>query len=151
VNNSISKMQKNLGLFLLIGAIGFYFYRRAATTQNIKPVLRKITFGGTLIQPKIFVTLGIQNPTEDTPTINSVVGEILANGKLIANVNNFTKIKIGANSETAYSITAEPQSIGIITEILRMIKDKSLKQKFTFNGTINIGGNSFPINFDYSV
>jgi len=55
VNNSISKMQKNLGLFLLIGAIGFYFYRRAASTQNIKPVLRKITFGGTLIQPKIFV------------------------------------------------------------------------------------------------
>lgn len=144
-------MQKNLGLFLLIGAIGFYFYRRAASSQNIKPVLRKISFGGSVFQPKIFVTLGIQNPTEDQPTINSVVGEILANGKLIANVNNFTKIKIGPNAETAYVVTAEPQSIGVVTEILRMIREKSLRQKFTFNGVINIGGNSFPINFDYSV
>ena len=142
---------KKLGVYLLIGAVGLYIYSRINAGKNIKAVLKKISFGGNLLSPKILISLGIQNPTSTGATVESFTGEIYSGDKLIADVSSFDKIKINPNSETVFLVTAVPQSVNIVKEIVRMVKSKSTQNKFRLVGSLNVGGNTLPVDFNYSI
>ena len=89
-------------LVVVGGAAALYFISRGSVAKNFKTVLRKVKIGGKILQPKIFLTFGIQNPSGGSATIRSLIGDVLINGNKVANVSSFTSIKIEPNAETLY-------------------------------------------------
>ena len=142
---------KKFGAFLLIGAIGLYLYSRLGQAKNIKAVLLKISFGGNWLSPKIFVTLGIQNPNSQSVTVNSFTGELYSGNTAIADISSFEKTTIGANSETAYTITAVPRSVSVLTEIVKAITKNKISKTFNLKGALNVNNTTYPLNFNYNM
>ena len=142
---------KKIGVFLLIGAVGLYLFSRINAGTNIKAVLKKISFGGNLLSPKILISLGIQNPTSTGANVNSFTGEIYSGDKLIADVSSFEKIRINPNSETVFLVTAVPQSVNVVKEVIRMVKTRAKQNQFRLVGSLNVDGNTLPIDFNYAI
>lgn len=136
---------KKIGIILLIGAVGYYFYRKVGASKNIKAILRGVKFGGNFLSPKIYVQLGIQNPTSVTVKINSFVGKLTSNNKTIADISSFQKLDIPGNSESLLNIQLEPFAIGIFSEIKRLIKTGVTLPKFTLEGSLNVDNTTYPV------
>lgn len=142
---------KKFGVVLLIGAVGLYLFSRINAGKNIKAVLKKINFGGSLLSPKILITLGIQNPTSTGANVQSFTGEIYSEDKLIADISSFEKIRINPNSETIFVVTAIPQSVNIVKELIRVVKTRAKQNTFRLVGALNVDGNTLPIDFNYAL
>ena len=145
-------MKKNTGIFLALGAaaIAFFYFQRFKKIKNIKAIIRGINFGGSILKPKIFIKLGIQNATSNAGTINSIVGNLYAQNKLIANISSFERVRIEPNAETVIQITAEPALTGIVQNVISSLKDKFTGVKIKFDGSINVEGNNLPISANYT-
>lgn len=144
---------KKLPIFLVLGlgVVGWYIWSRGSAIKNIKGVLRKVSFGGGLLKPKIYLTFGIQNASSGSAVIKSLVGGLYSNNKMIADVSSFTITQISPNSETLYQVTAEPIAFGVVSQIIDYVKGKEKKVNFSFDGNLNVDGNTFPIKTSYSI
>jgi hypothetical protein len=134
--------------WLIIGGvvIGIYLLSRRRLASNVKVIFRGVNFTGGIKRPTFNLMFGIQNPTNQTAKLESLVGQVEANGKVIADVQSFDVINIGANAETAYKVTAKPQGLNIAQSLLTFIKAKGRGAvKFNFTGTANVDGINIPL------
>ena len=139
-------MMRNFVLpILAIGAIAFIALRRGSFAKNLQYTFRSIALRGKLFSPKIVVTIGIQNPSNQTATIKSIVAKMLWNGAEFANLTTFQTLKILPNSETPLSITAEPSVLGLYDTIKSLIKGGLKNGKLEINGTANIDNLQVPL------
>lgn len=133
---------------LYIGAAiaAIYFWGKSRLGNNVKVIFRGISFTGGLIKPRLNLRFGVQNPTDTTAEIRSIVGNVEINGQTVADVSSFIQLKIAANSETIVPIVADPSAIGIVSQIWKYLQ-ASARDKVTvkFNGTANIDGVNIPI------
>ena len=98
------------------------------------------------MRPQIQLKFGIQNPTNQSAEIRSIVGQVEANGKTIADVSNFVALKIEPNSETLLPIKADPAAYGIASNIFSLFgKDRPKQLDVRFTGTANVDGVNIPI------
>lgn len=134
-----------------IGVAAWYLISRTNVAKNFKTVLRKVKIGGKILSPKFYLTFGIQNPTSGSANIRSIMGSVLLNGNVIADVSSFTLVKIQPFSESMYQVTVEPQKFGILSEVKSIIKEGIKSVNIEFNGTLNVDGNSFPIKTSYRI
>jgi hypothetical protein len=138
--------------FILIGGLAAWFLiSKRSLSNNIKFVFRKIKFGGKLLQPKVFITLGAQNPTNTGATIKSIVASVNYNGKTFADVSSFLTQRINPGSESNIVLIAEPQIVGIFGTIREMIRSGKIKGNFEITGTANIDGINFPLQISQSI
>ena len=144
---------KKFSWLLLAGAgvVAWYFMSRGSLAKSVKAVLRKVSFSGGLLKPKINLTFGIQNASSGSATIRSLVGGVYSNGKLIADVSSFTTVKIEPNSEARYMITAEPVATGLVSQVIDYVKGKEKNVNLSFQGQLNVDGNTIPIKTSYSL
>lgn len=120
-------------------------------SQNIKFVIRRISFGGTFLQPKIFITLAAQNPTNAGATVKSIVASINYKGNTFADVSSFQVQNIRPQSENMIVLTAQPSAIGIFSTVRNIIQDKKFVNDIAIVGTANIDGVNVPINLQYGI
>lgn len=99
------------------GLLAWYFLGKKTFARASKILFRGIKFTGTGLKRKLQLNFGIQNPTNNRSTINSITGSVSVNGKEIANFSNFTPIQIKPNQETNLPLTAS-LSQGIISLLL---------------------------------
>jgi hypothetical protein len=137
---------------LLIGGIAaIYFLRMGVMGQNISFIFRNIKIkGGTIIQPNVIVTLGVQNPTNTSAVIRSVTGRLIYEGKTFATFSNFTQSTIKGNSETVLDITAIPNFSGVIDVINNVIVNRRNGAEIKIIGTANVNNIVIPINSSFS-
>jgi hypothetical protein len=143
---------KKIFPFLIIGGLAAWFFISARNlSQNIKFVIRRISFGGTFLQPKIFITLAAQNPTNAGATVKSIVASINYKGNTFADVSSFQVQNIRPQSENMIVLTAQPSAIGIFSTVRNIIQDKKFVNDIAIVGTANIDGVNVPINLQYGI
>jgi hypothetical protein len=131
-------------LIIVAGIAALYFLGKSRLTK-LKIIFRGFKITGGIFKPKFNLKFGLQNPTTETANLNSIVGEVIANGKIIANVSNFTPLKIQANKETELNIVAEPIAISIAKTVIDFIKNKN-KLIVEFKGSANVDNIVYPLN-----
>lgn len=141
---------RNLLLVAIAGIGGWYFYQKFQLSKRLKVVFKKISLsGGSLLSPKINVEFGVQNPTNASTTIKSIVGTLTVGSKDVADINSFQKVTITPNSETKISINAQLRTTSILQKLIDIITGKDKKVIVRFVGTVNAEGFSVPVNADY--
>ena len=141
---------RNILLIGLLGLGGWYYLRRLNLSKRIKIVFRGVSLsGGDLLRPRVNLSLGVQNPTNVTTSINSIVGTVSVNGKPLADVSDFKKYTIGPNSETKINVQVEVKTGAIIGQLLRLIGGKEKGVTVNFTGTVNAENVSIPVNTNY--
>ena len=143
-------MKKWVVPVIIVGLVGYYFYTKTNLVNRIKILFRGVKLSGTVLKPKFNLKFGVQNPTAASAKINSLVGQVAANGKIIADVSNFTTQVIGPKKESIYEITAEPYGAGIFKTIREFVKSGN-KVNFVFTGSMNVDNIDYPVNTNISL
>lgn len=134
--------------FLYIGGaiVALYLLGRARLAKNVKIVFRGVSFSGGIVRPTFTLRFGILNPTDQVAEIRSIVGQVEANGKIIADVSNFVALRLDANSESIIPIKAEPSALGIASTVWQYLQSTNReKLQINFSGTANVDGVNIPI------
>jgi hypothetical protein len=109
-------------------------------------LFRGVSFSGGIVRPTFTLRFGIQNPTDQVAEIKSIVGQVEANGKNIADVSNFVALKLEPNSEAIIPIKAEPSALGIASTVWKYLQSSNReKLQINFTGTANVDGVNIPI------
>lgn len=139
---------KNLFLILGAGAVAFYFFRKKKLANALQYSIEAISIKGT----KIFLKLGLLNPTGTPANFNSFVGILFIKGNEVATVENFTKVTITPKSKSFIDLTITPSGLGILSTVKSLIKKGGLKNlSAQFRGNANIDGITVPIDINYSI
>lgn len=137
----------NTGLLLLLGALGVYLFTRASTIANLVFVPRGIAITGGAVN----VVIGVQNPTSNSLSFNSLAGNLFVNGSAIGNVASFQPAVIIPNGETPVNVMVTPSILGIATDVLSMIQgNMSGGITANFQGTANIDNSAVPVNLNFT-
>lgn len=142
---------KKIGIVLLVGAVGWYFLNRYKSALNVKTVLKNIKFGGSWLNPKIILILGVQNASNLSGVLRSITGEVSTNNKTIADFSYFGSTTIEANKETEIAVTAVPVSVNVFTTILNLFKQKQIPDLITVTGSLNFNNTVFPLNLNFKL
>lgn len=136
---------KNTFLILVAAGAAAYFWgkkqqiKKAVTSVRFQ--LKQVKLSGT----NIVLKLGVLNVSNQTATLNSMVGDLILNNATIATVKNFKPVAIKATGETDIELTLVPTGAGIITVIADLVGGKKVKG-FKFSGTANVNNILFPVN-----
>ena len=95
---------------------------------------------------KIKLTLGANNPTGSSATLNSLVGALCIKGNQVSSVESFTKVKILPNAKSLITLDLKPSLIGIFaTAKLLLSKGGTKALDATFVGNADVNGLIIPI------
>jgi len=136
-------------IIIVAGIAALYFLGKSRLTK-LKVLFRGFKVTGKIYAPKFNLKFGLQNPTSETANLQSIVGEVLANNKVIANVSMFDPLFIQANNETPLNIVAEPVGISIAKTVIEFLKTKN-KLIVQFNGSATIDNIVYPLNQTLSI
>lgn len=132
--------------FIIIGAtlLILWLGRKKRLFQNANVVLKNINVGGTLLQPKVFVTFGFINNTRETGKINRVFGTIYLNERTkIGDIDFAQTTIIQPQQVTDIQIPVDISFAGIAQTIQNLIKQK--EGTYSFDGWVTVDGVSVPI------
>ena len=129
---------------IIVAGIATIYFLRKSRLKKLKVLFRGFKIGGKIFAPKFNLKFGLQNPTSETANLQSIVGEVYANNKLIANVSTFTPLMIQANNETPLSITAEPVGLAIAKTVIDFIKTKN-NLLIQFKGSATVDNIVYPL------
>ena len=80
-------------------------------------------------------------------TLRSIVGQVDANGRTVADVSGFQALTVGANTESIMTVQAQPAAVGIVQTVAEFLRQKERGPvQVTFTGTANVDGLNVPIN-----
>ena len=95
---------------------------------------------------KIKLTLGANNPTGSSATLNSLVGALFIKGNQVSSVESFTKVKILPNAKSLITLDLKPSLVGIFaTAKLLLSKGGTKALDATFVGNADVNGLIIPI------
>lgn len=127
------------GLFSKSKALGnLYFYPHS---------LKGIKFDG--VTPVMTLGLAVQNTSNQSFTLRSIAGELYANNYLIGNIGSFVPQAILPNSQTIIFINARLSLIGIVSDIIDALKNKTFNTTLELESQANIDNLQVPINLKF--
>lgn len=141
---------KNLIFWVVGGAALFYILKKSTLLNRVEFYLNKAKVGGTLFRPSIDLEILIQNPTNVSAELKSIVGEVFVNDNYVARFSKFGSQVIEPNSSSIFQINAVPSLTGAfsaVKELLTQPKGSGVRVKTT--GTANV--DKIVIPFDQTI
>jgi hypothetical protein len=135
---------------LVVAGIAALYFLGKSRLMKLKVLFRGFNVTGNIFSPKFNLKFGLQNPTSETANLQSIVGEVYANKKVIANVSMFNPVMIQANNETPLSLLAEPVGLSIAKTVIQFIKTKN-NLIIEFKGSATIDNIVYPLNESLSI
>lgn len=139
-------------LLIAAGILGLYFYKQKEAAGNL------IFFPGNITgmdfensMPVAYLTLQVQNTSNVDIDLNSMAGNVFANGIRIGNVSNFSAVRLSRNSQVLLPIKVQFDLIGITNDIIRAWQGGVFRQTITIEGFVNAGSVQVPINLAFKV
>ena len=126
-------------ILLVGGALLLYTAVRAAKFVNgLSIEFQKISLGGSILSPRVLVTLKIYNPENLSVTISDISGKLLYKNQFLADVRMFESVKINPR-ETLY-LDLQLQSLlpDVFSFLSSVIADRKLNNDFSFDGSLRI-------------
>lgn len=143
----------NTATTIAISAAAFIFYSLLRKGQALGQLvfhphsIKGIKMDG--ITPVMTLGLAIQNTSNQSFTLKSIAGELWANNYLVGNIASFDPQTINANSEAVVYIKARMSLLGLVSDIINAIKNKTWKQTLELNSVANIDNLQVPIDIKY--
>ena len=101
--------------------------------------------------PVITITLIAHNTSNQQMTINSLDGNISANGTYIGNASSFIPQTILPNSQSTVKVDIRLGIFNIVNDIIRAFQFGNFQQVITFEGSANVDNIQVPLNMNYTV
>lgn len=141
---------KKLLLFGGIGLIAYLYFSKKNFINSTIWNFEGLNFN--LKRKKILVKLSVLNPTGQSVTIKSIVGNLILNSNIIATIESFIQQKIEPNNKTFITLDLVPAGVGIFSQakviiqaLLEKKKIKGKKLSAIFQGSANVEGVTVPI------
>lgn len=139
----MSKTNTGTVLLLIGGGIALWYYAGLARAGELMQVVFKtVTFNNLT---SLNIILGIQNVSNTTININSLVGTVTMNGSTIGSISSFTPTSVPGNSEQQLSVQFDLSVLGLPGIISNIINNPSQQYTFAITGNANVNGLPVPI------
>jgi LEA14-like dessication related protein len=135
-------------LFLIaavgVGVIALNFTKVGDTVQVI---LKSVTVNS-INNWSIVIT--VQNVTNTSVTVNSLVGTVSVNGAQIGNVSSFIPVNISGNSQSDITVVFQPSLLTLPNAVITAIQAATSNNQLQFNVSGNFNLNSLVLPFSLS-
>lgn len=139
-------------LLLLAGLAGLYLWNLSKAVENLQYLPGNITgFSLQGLSPTITAELIIQNTSNLSFTINSLVGSVTSNGTQIGNVADFTPVSVPANSQGVIPLTLTLLPVGIVNEIVSILSGNTGTRDILIHGSVNANGIQQAFDIPYKI
>lgn len=101
--------------------------------------------------PVIEFNVQIQNTSSYAVTVNSLAGNLYADGVLIGNVFTQSLIDINSNSAVIVRLTAQLGLLGVVNTLIASYQGRDGKKTIMFDGYANIDDLQVPIELKFNV
>ena len=143
---------KQLVIFGLLGGAAYlYFKSKKNFVDSVQYNFEKLQLDWK--KKKVVVTLGVSNPTDQSVTVNSILGSLNLGSATIASLSNFSPVNIMPRAKSLLSLDLKPTASGILTIVKNAVLAKGKKgdalKKFlnaSFVGSSNVQGVTIPLN-----
>jgi LEA14-like dessication related protein len=139
-----------IGLSFL-ALLGLYFFNQQRDAGYLEYVVKRVDLNWAGASPIFTVSLGIQNPSNTTFTVESIAGTLYSNGDPLGNISAFDKIVIPPNDETVYPLNFRLSLIGVASDIIKIFTGGGTSQQIEFDGVVNANGIAVPLKFKYVI
>jgi LEA14-like dessication related protein len=139
---------KKLFYILAAGAI-VYGLRKLNLAKKLQFELNGVDFGGSFLNPDIYLKVKLINPTGTTATLNNLTGIVSLNNNKIGNCTINNAVYIAANTTTILNIKITLFSVTTIQSVINAITNKT--GLINFVGTAKVDSVNFPINYTYKL
>jgi hypothetical protein len=133
-------------LIAAVIAAGYFILRGINFVNSLEIIPKKqIRFGGSLSYPEAFLTFTLINPTDETVTVDRLIGNVFYNSKNVASVSANESIQLGAKQ----AMEIEVRLVSQLTDLIAMLKNiftGSANNNLVFNGSVTANGIPIPIN-----
>lgn len=146
---------------LLIGLFawaGIKLIGKKNAAERLQYFVQKVSFRLDGLTPVIDIICAVQNPTGETLTLGSIVGDVYIDSVIVAGVTSYQLTRIKGMSITYLPISARLSISGVISEagaLIDAIKSGGtsaiINKNVRFKGTVNAEGISLPLDFTYKV
>jgi LEA14-like dessication related protein len=143
-----------LAIVALVG-VGLYAlstFQKANAVQSMNLLITSVnpTFSG--ITPILDINILVQNPSDKSFVIHSMVGSVYVNDDYVANVSTFNQVTINPHAETVITLKARLSLAGLLDEIIDIINGTSgLQAVIRFTGKVNIDDLTIPVDIDHKI
>lgn len=140
-------MGKGLKLILTFGGIAavLYLISKARAGRNLRVNFQNLKFGKfTGLTLPLELYFNIINGASVPITVNSIVGEVYVNNRILSTVNNVDRFEIPGNSSVVYKTQVQTSALDAINVIRGLLKDKK-SIAVTFKGQVNSTGLMVPV------
>lgn len=148
-------MKKNyIWIVAAVAAVGYFVYRKMNFAKNLLFRLSDVKPDGSLTNPKVIISVSVNNPSNQKATINAVSGTLYLDQREISVVNTTNTQIIAPRTESIIRIVAKPSLVGIfklLRDVFSKEKREGLEYTFKFIGNINVDGVLLPINEEYKL
>lgn len=136
---------ENIALIAVVSFLALGYLRKGAYSQK----LRVIPMGLSVKSGKLYTNVKVLNPTNSNFNIDSIVGDIVLQGRNVGTVRMMQRITIRANSEQDLSFIVNIQAATLLSNISNSVAAGS-SVKSMFEGaqvklTINAEGYPFDV------
>ena len=107
----------------LAAFIGYQFINKANAAKRLNYFVQKVSLRFSGLTPIIDIVVGIQNPTNSTIKVGSILGELYINDNFVGTVSGFQLTSIKGLATTYFPISARLSTGGLVSEILSIIDD----------------------------
>jgi LEA14-like dessication related protein len=104
-----------------------------------------------VINPVMKIGLGVQNISNESMELKSLIGNVFCNDIEIGRVNLISPTKINASSETILILSVRLSLLGIVTDLIQAFKGGGWKKKIVFKAMANVDRWNIPINVSYTI
>ena len=137
---------KNAGLKILgFLGLGWLAYRFLGATNFAYKVKFEVKAIGTKGLNAV-VKIAVLNPTTQNFTLNNFVGGLIAQGREVAIIKNFTPTQLHANSATEIELIFVPSVLGIVELVKDIVTHTTGSYGLGIVGNANVSSVSIPVN-----
>lgn len=131
-------------ILVIGGAIAIYSIAQASRFLNgLKIEFSNISIGGNLLNPRVFITLKIFNPTPVSVTVSNLTGQLLYNNKFFANVQSIDEQIIPAAQIVYFDLDLQSNLTDVLKTVNLLLTNK-IANNFVFDGTLKVNGVQLP-------
>ena len=132
--------------------IGWLVYSKSKAINTLTFVVYGVGLKWSNITPILKVDLMVQNVSNETFNISSIVGSLYSNNIYVGNVTSFTPVNVLPASQIIVPIEIRLSLSGIVSDLVSLITlGSGISQNLLLNGYINASGIVAPLNITYKV
>lgn len=144
-------MKKSLP-FIIAGVIAWIYWAKGKAIDRLQFYIKGIGTSIQAGQPVITLSIAIQNPTNETFTIRSVVGNLSSNGQVIGRVTSNSEVFVQAAGQSLYPLNIALSIGGLGLAIYNLISQGiGTSQTIGFSGAVNASGIVAPIDITATI